>query len=224
MGLGESPDSVIAEKHGLYARKVCYIRNRLGIPAFVGVVLTQEGTPCRSVYEARYDAFLHWRGIEHRHEVPVLWGRYIADFYEREKVVEITGMIGVKYYDDRLARKKADYKAQGVSVVWMTPAQVNKIYELCPLPIKCRHERKCEACQKQTNDLVKNVCRPCYMKRWHSGGEQVVTCKGCGKEFNRIANSFCSRACYWKSLVSVSPSPAALCNRRMRGGLYEQRG
>jgi hypothetical protein len=96
-GLGTKPDSVIAEKYGIERRTVAFIRARLGIAAFVGSILTQEGEPCRSIHEAKMDAVLHWKGIPHRHEVPVLGGRFVADFMfgepGKETILEVLGML-----------------------------------------------------------------------------------------------------------------------------------
>ena len=50
VGLGDRPDSVIASDLGMTCRSVCYERRRRGIPPFVGLILTQEGEPCRSIY------------------------------------------------------------------------------------------------------------------------------------------------------------------------------
>ena len=67
IGLGAIPDSEIAVSLAVSKRKVCYERNTRSIPPFNGYLKTQEGYHCRSVYEAMYDAWLHWKDIQHEH-------------------------------------------------------------------------------------------------------------------------------------------------------------
>jgi hypothetical protein len=91
--LGERPDSAIAREFGVSRRSVCTERRLRGIPAFVGLLLLQEGEPCRSIYEAMYDAWLHSEQIAHEHEVPIAGLPYIADFRVAGEYIEIAGMI-----------------------------------------------------------------------------------------------------------------------------------
>ncbi len=75
-------------------------------PAFVGLLLLQEGEPCRSVYEAMYDAWLHGEQVPHEHEVRVANLPYIADFRVGTEYVEIVGMAGFARYRRKLEAKR----------------------------------------------------------------------------------------------------------------------
>ena len=79
VGLGTKPDSVFAKEYNLSRRDVCSVRNKLGIKPFIGIILSQEDESLRSILEAKYDAYLHWKGIAHKHDVRLDNCNYIAD-------------------------------------------------------------------------------------------------------------------------------------------------
>lgn len=205
VGLGSVPDSSIALDTGIERRRVAYERQRRGIPAFQGLILTQEGNPCRSQYEAMYDAYLHWKDVEHRHEVRVGGLPYIADFLVQGTYVEIVGMLRFGKYAQKLAKKRAAYERAGVSILWLSSEEVTKCYEGSLVRVQYRIERSCERCGKRTHDLVRGVCRTCYMYVWRSEGQEAQ-CAECGKTFIRAGSSvqkYCSRGCYAKSLRQI---------------------
>lgn len=206
VGLGERPDSVIAREVGVSRRKVCAKRLKRRIPPFVGLVLTQEGSPCRSIYEAMYDAWLHNENMAHAHEVSVPGTRFIADFLVGDEFVEIAGMLAFTRYRAKYERKRRTYRDAQIAVRWLSSQDVERLYAECPIPLRFRSERVCLDCGKATHDLVKAVCRPCYMKRWHLDEAAPRTCRNCRREFNRQGNVFCSRPCYWASLELEWPS------------------
>jgi len=201
--LGEEPDSVIAERVGYSRSYVGLRRRKLGIPAFVGLVLTQEGVPTRSVYEAKYDAYLHWKGIGHIHEPSVPGVPYIADFEIDGQYIEILGMSGFKRYDTKSDRKRQVYADAEVPVTWLTREDVDAVYKGCPVRLKFR-SRYCDTCSKKTHDLVNGMCRSCNRKQWGQDNGTGATCEQCGDQFFRSAGApdarFCSHPCYSKSL------------------------
>lgn len=201
VGLGKEPDSAIAARLGVPRRTVCKERNRRNIPKFGGLYLLQEGDPCRSIYEVMYDAYLHSQDIDHEHEVPI--GSMIADFKVGNEYREIAGMLGFAKYAQRHQKKVQQYVQLGVSVVWLKIEDIERLYKDCGTTIKFCSERKCRDCNKQTIDLVKAVCRNCYMKRWHTG-EPNATCPTCKNKFYaEDSDKFCSHECYSKSLCST---------------------
>jgi hypothetical protein len=207
IGLGSVPDSVIARKLGCSRRFVASQRKKKNIPPFVGIILTQEGTPCRSIYEAMYDAYLHWHQIAHDHEVRVADLPYIADFKMDGKYIEIVGMIQFGKYARKLELKKAAYKVRSLPVTWLSAKDVEKLYADCPVEIGFRSQRICERCGKETHDLVKNVCRVCYMDVWREEKGQTQVCKECGCEFSTADNrKYCSHSCYAASMEIDWPS------------------
>lgn len=208
VSLGNKPDSVLARELGVTREVVKNARRRAGIPAFVGLILTQEGMPCRSVYEAMYDAYLHWQGLQHEHEVHIEDLPYVADFKVGDIYVEIVGMTRFVKYGIKYAHKRRCYEEAGVRVRWLQPMEVDALYRDCPVDLRFRSERRCLDCSKETHDLVKGVCRTCYMKRWHRTGVERA-CLWCGATFvwsgdrNR---KYCSHACYARSLEFDWPS------------------
>jgi hypothetical protein len=55
-------------------------------------------------------------------------------------------------------------------------------------------------------DLVKKVCRTCYMLIWHDDQEVSRTCQYCGKPFlGDGPQKFCNHSCYAKSLEMKLP-------------------
>lgn len=205
VGLGKAPDSLIALDIGASRRRIAYERKKRGIPAFGGLILTQEDNPCRSQYEAMYDAYLHWSGIEHQHEVRVHGLPYIADFLVNGAYTEIVGMVPFPKYTKKLARKRAAYLAANIAVVWMSRQSVIELYEQCPVKVRYRTERVCQRCGKITHDLVRGVCRVCYMHVWRSEGKEV-RCKQCGRGFVRAGKSrqkYCSTDCYAQSMKCI---------------------
>src|SRR5439155_9168827 len=82
-------------------------------------------------------------------------------------------------------------------------AEVETLYAECPIRINIRPERVCGDCGKRTHDLVKGVCRLCYMHRWHRSGPSTITCAQCGKVVapsRSRSQKFCSHRCYAESL------------------------
>jgi hypothetical protein len=128
VGLGERPDSVLARELGVTRRHVCAERRRRRIPAFVGLVLTQESNPCRSIYEAMYDAWLHAQSAPHEHEVRVPQLPYIADFYVGSEYIEIIGMARFGRYAKKHEAKRRAYEGLSVSVRWLYPADVEAVF------------------------------------------------------------------------------------------------
>jgi len=209
LGLGKKPDSVIAQELEIKTRSVAYIRKCLRIPPFVGVILTQEGEPCRSVYEAMYDAWLHWRNIGHSHEVPIEGLPYKADFQVGDQFVEIVGMLNFIRYSQKYVKKRQAYERAGLRVTWLTADEVKQIYQGCEIALNIRSERVCSDCGKKTHDLVRGVCRICYMRRWHKSGRKAINCAYCGKQFDRnesTSQKYCSHKCYSRSLELEWPS------------------
>lgn len=189
------------------------------------LALTQEGNKCRSVLEAKYDAYLHSAGLKHQHEVDVRtsYGNFIADFRVGEPLVEVVGMVGFYKYENRHEAKRIAYQKAKIPVIWLSPEDVERLYE--PIskiaPITFLQVLICENCNTKTNDIVKGVCRKCYMLRWHRR-ENGSICF-CGNIIQKDKGKFCSRKCYWESLVKQNPSPQAKYMRKLRGGLYQDR-
>ena len=207
-GLGEKPDSEIAISLGVPRERVGSIRRKHGIPAFVGLVLLQDGTPCRSVYEAMYDAVLHYSNTEHEHEVPFKDLNIIADLVVEGTVVEIAGMNGYLRYDQRRLKKESTYKNAGIQVTWLTNDYVLNASKNVPVKIKTR-ERYCLECKIPTIDLVHGRCRPCQMRHYRTTNTVVAICEFCEKEFTHAVfdiRKFCNRECYGKSLELDLPS------------------
>jgi hypothetical protein len=199
--LGQRPDSIIAHELSVSRRKVCYERRKRHLPAFVGLVLSQEGEPCRSIYEAMFDAWLHDCRKPHQHEVRVPGLPYIADFLVDGEYIEIVGMATFRRYAMKHDAKRRAYAAAEVPVRWLYPTDVETLFARCCLSLRFRSQRICADCGKQTHDLVKGVCRVCYMPRWRAGQTALLSCAECGRE-SRSAEPrrFCSRSCYWASL------------------------
>jgi hypothetical protein len=203
--LGEVPDSVVARTQGVSIKAVSTARRALGIPAFVGFILTQEGVPTRSLLEAKYDAYLHWKKIPHRHEVDIPALSVVVDFdVEGLGLIEIEGMSGFARYDKRQGIKRAAYAQAGVPVTWITGAKVEELYNGCPLDLLFR-KRTCSKCGKTTRDPANGMCRPCNRRQWGKDNAEKALCLECERYFERGAGSprqkFCSRVCYAKSLA-----------------------
>jgi hypothetical protein len=201
--LGQCPDSVVAMRLGVRRELVGKERRRRGIPAFVGLVLRQDGIPCRSIYEAMYDAVLHDRGVPHEHEVAFPDLGIIADLSVEGRVYEIAGMIGMTRYDRRQDRKRAAYASAGIPVIWLSREDVLAEYKQVKTRVVFR-ERRCASCGKSATKIVRGNCRPCQMKAWRAETSVGRACVGCGEEFRVAAadtgRKFCSRQCYWRSL------------------------
>src|SRR6266705_632484 len=207
--LGAKPDTVLARELHVTREIVRYYRQKSNIPAFIGLVLTQEGNPCRSIYEAMYDAYLHWQQIPHEHEIRINNLPCIADCNVENRFVEIVGMAEFSKYAKRHARKKILLEENGINVIWVTAGEVEAFYSNCPIPLSFRVQRECLDCGKQTHNLVKGVCRRCYIHRWHRQDVYRSICATCGKEFSYHDNDapkYCSRKCYWKSMEFNWPS------------------
>ena len=164
--------------------------------------MLREGVPCRSKYEAMYDTYLHENNIEHKHEVKI--GPYIADVKIGNEYHEIAGMIGYPKYNKKHELKKQYYLENNIAVKWFLIKDIDKLYENCKTEIIYR-ERICEDCKVKTHDIVKNVCRNCYMKRWHNKGQQKI-CEQCKTVFPAAdidCRRFCSHDCYSKSIKKI---------------------
>lgn len=208
-GLGERPDSAVALDLGLPRRSVATERSRRGIPPFIGLVLRQDGLPCRSIYEAMYDAVLHDRGVDHEHEVPFPTLGVIADLVVGGVATEITGMTGFARYDARLTRKREAYVAGGVEVMWLSSNDVVREYRTCSRQVLYR-PRTCSACGEPVRALVKGTCRPCRLKAWRVENSTPRTCEQCQESYDAPAgapsSTYCSRRCYWASMELSWPS------------------
>jgi len=202
--LGKMSDSAISEIYSVDRRRVCYHRNKLKIPPFIGGILTQEGDGCRSVYEAMLDAVFHERDIAHKHEVKIPGLSYISDFLVGNTYVEIAGMLGFKKYQNKHRKKRQDYENLGIPAIWLFPDDVRILYKDCSLALKCRTLYACAACGKKTRDIVKGYCRKCYCSYWHNNTNlEEIVCKFCKKPIMRNAKEnriFCSTGCYSESL------------------------
>lgn len=205
IGLGIKSDRQISIELGVHRRTVCRERNKRKIKPFVGLYILQEGVPCRSIYEAMYDVYLHENGIIHEHEVK--FGNCIADFKIGNEYHEIAGMTGFDRYRKRQDAKKQFYEDNSISVKWLSCKDIEELYASCSTKITCR-DRFCEECKKETVDIVKNLCRTCYMKRWHDRGQQQ-TCEQCKKCFiapDKDDRKFCSHDCYSLSIQKIDRS------------------
>lgn len=206
--LGQKPDFEIAVRFGVSYSKVNRERNKRGISPFKGYLLTQEGYHCRSVYEAMYDACLHASNCKHEHEVPIPNTSRVADFRVDGCFIEIAGMLGFAKYTKKHLAKRQELERFGVNVAWLTREQVSARFKKCPVSLRVVASRVCEMCNKHTYDLVKGVCRKCYMKQWHAEHGTPKVCEWCGESFvstNEKAK-FCSHAHYAKSLELDWPS------------------
>lgn len=219
--LGKIPDLEIARLYNLNRRSVCYIRNKLGILPFIGHILTQEGFKCRSILEAKFDAYLHWKNIPHKHEVRVPNLPYIADFYSEGSFIEIVGLIDYNKYKEKLIKKHRDYDRHCIPCAWYESGSVEYLYKNCPLELKFI-DRFCIECGIKTINPSNLMCRPCDRKNWGLKNSIKLICQYCKLSFNRPAgseknaNKFCSRSCYWNSLKIENPSKQALAMRRWR--------
>jgi len=205
VGLGKKPDSEIARELKSDRRDICEIRNKLKIKPFIGVILTQEGDGCRSIYEAMYDAYLHDRKTKHKHEVRVKNLPYIADFKIGKKYIEIFGMKTYSRYLAKMNKKIEDYKINNIAYQEVTIKEIEQLYKNCNTKIKFREKRKCSKCDKTTIKLVKGFCHRCYVNYYHERFAETKKCKNCGKKFLSVRKSkFCSYDCYWASLNSIN--------------------
>lgn len=192
LDLGRRPDSAIALEVGVPRERVGGERRKRGIRAFIGFILTQEGFPCRSIYEAMYDAYLHEGGVGHEHEVPVPGLPYVADFrLDCGTYVEILGAVGVSWYKPE--KKFHAYDSIRLPVSYFERGSVLYLYESCTIPLRFR-ERRCVTCGKDNPDLVREMCRnPCYMEWWRSQEANEYVCTQCGDSYSRrMGQKFCS--------------------------------
>lgn len=201
--LGKVPDSEISRKTNLARRIICRIRNRLKIPRFKGLILTQEGLPCRSIYESMFDCYLHWKKIKHEHEVRAAGLPYIADFKIAGKLFEIFGMSGFYKYDKRKNKKIKAYKENGIRFRSIPIKTIEKLYNICPVKTVYNVSRKCSICGKETYRIIKNICHKCYMNAYHKKPITESRCITCNKKINSDSiKKYCSHSCYWESLKS----------------------
>jgi len=175
------------------------------------------------------DAVLHWKKIEHEHEVPIL-GKYRADFVllssnGSRKILEVIGMSGCWNYNRRLKDKHAAYDKAALEVEYVVSKEVDRRFTDCPLHLKSRRNGfVCRKCGKENIDLVDGLCRRiCWHEEWVQRKPPKV-CEQCGRKFHSGGTAkFCSREHYWKSLEHENPSKMALrareVRRRVRYGL-----
>lgn len=211
--LGLAPDSEIAFEFNVSSGAVKKTRAKLGISSFCGLLLTQEGYPCRSLLEAKYDAWLHHTGIEHLHQTKVPGSRFIADYLIDGVYHEVTGMIGYDKYDIALAKKKSAYTTLAVPVVYITADTVDWFFADCPVKIRLDPKRECRKCGTKLYDIPNGMCRRCNRIEWGKINATEHSCAQCGKSFMRDAGSFskrCSRSCYYDSLKKDMPSAQEL--------------
>ena len=205
LGLGEVSDSIVADRSGITRRGVAYYRNQLGILPAAVIYRTQEGFPCRSLIEAKYDVWLHEQGIAHLHEQDVdeTGGQYRSDFKIGGKHIEILGMIHYKKYEDKWKKKRQTYIDNNVDWKALFPEDVEKLYKSCTTPI-IYEKRECSTCGVSLTVSFDGECRSCHRKTWGRNNATLVTCAQCGAEYPRTAGSktgkFCTRGCYWDSL------------------------
>lgn len=159
--------------------------------------------------EAKVDAALHWKGVEHEHEVHVPGLPYIADFKISDgSYIEVAGMMRYPRYHQKLDKKMGDYQRNGVKVQYLFHHDVQRMWEGCPLPV-LSVERRCSDCALVTMEIVNGRCRPCNRKHWGAENAKTETCAMCREAFLQkggTAAKFCSRTCYWKSLEFSWPS------------------
>jgi hypothetical protein len=204
-------------------RMVCGVRIRRQIPAFIGLILDQEGMPCRSILEAMYDATLHEANRSHEREAKVPNLPYTADFAVGTDFVEIAGMLPYARYKVKYETKRRAYEDHGVPVTWFTGEEVERLYSTCTVPLRFR-ERFCDRCKKLEHDLVKGVCRPCRLIEWR-GETPEQPCVQCGEPFRPARGSterFCGYRCYWDSLTMAVPTKGALYTRAYRARQKEK--
>jgi hypothetical protein len=204
-GIGTLPDSVVAQKSGVSRRGIAHYRKQLGLPTVSVIYRTQEGYPCRSILEAKYDAWLHDNDIEHLHEqeVPGIKGKCRADFRVGNTFVEIAGMIGYKKYALRWAKKCELYTSAGVEWKAVYEEEVERVYASCKTEV-IFVKRCCAKCGEAIKVSLDGMCRKCHRKAWGQKNATLVDCDYCGKKYSRTAGSelgkFCTRKCYWNSL------------------------
>lgn len=211
--LGQVPDSLIADKYHLSTRAICRVRNELKIKPFVGIILSQEGRPLRSLDEAKYDAYLHWKGISHKHDVKIDGCNCVADFVLNDNsLIEIAGMIGYHKYDKKHKEKIKIYNSLNTKVTWLFKKDVDALFKDCPIDLRFKSKRFCKKCDKETYDLVKLHCRKCYNAYWGEKNKSKIekTCRTCKKQFfpdGRQKNQkFCSHDCYADNIRGDWPS------------------
>jgi hypothetical protein len=216
LGIGVLPDSVMADKSGISRRGIAYYREQLGMPSVSVIYRTQEGFPCRSILEAKYDAWLHDNHIEHLHEqyVPGTSGKCRADLKIGDTFVEIAGMIAYKKYAARWKRKCEIYSALQVQWKAVYEDEVEQLYSTSQTQV-IFVKRVCSQCGNDLTVSLDGMCRTCHRKVWGQKNATLVTCAFCGTEYPRTAGSktgkFCTRKCYWTSIrLERLPSDAKL--------------
>lgn len=222
--LGKKPDSEIAREKNVSVGYISYIRKKMGIKAFVGLLLTQEGNGCRSIYEAMYDCYLHWKGISHKHEVKVVNLPYIADFEINNQYIEIFGMIGFSKYEKRVNKKILNYKKNNVNYIEVKCDEIEKLYKDCPIKVICKYQRKCSICGKETRKILKGYCKKCYMDIYRYKISEERECLICHKKYRncRDNSKYCSLKCYHKSLNKTEwPSDECL-EKELKIKSYEE--
>lgn len=205
LGIGVLPDSIVAQESGVSRRGVSYYRNKLGLPPVTVIYRTQEGYPCRSILEAKYDAWMHDNDIAHLHEqeVPGTKGTCRADFKIGNTFVEVAGMIGYKKYAVRWKRKCEIYASIGVDWKAVYEDEVELLYSSSNTKV-IFVERSCTDCGEFLTVSLNGMCRKCHRKAWGKNNSVSVRCAYCDEEYPRPAGSktgkFCTRECYWQSL------------------------
>lgn len=214
--LGEYPDDVIAERFNVAPWTVSKIRRTKAIPRFSGVAMSQEGKPLRSVLEAKYDAYLHWKGIAHVHEPPLATLPQIPDFdVEGIGYVEIAGMEGFPKYETKIAVKKEIYSKSNIRARWLTPKEVNELYKECPVPLKLV-QKSCQTCGKLSSKIgVSGLCYKCYRKHRADTVYPKINCLACGAEYSARPESrmkYCSRTCAGQGLKKFAIPPEVIAS------------
>lgn len=217
-GLGTVPDSIVAERAGMNRRNVAGYRERARIPCGSVIYRTQEGFPCRSLLEAKYDAWLHHKGIAHLHEQDVVetGGKYRADFKIGNKYIEILGMMNIRKYKEKWYKKCRAYWDSGVDWEALVPEDVEDLFQQCSVPI-IYEKRECYTCGVPISVSLDGECRNCHRKSWGKKNSTAVVCDHCGNEYMRSGGSetgkFCGRQCYWDSLkIKSLPENSQLAN------------
>ncbi len=194
--LGKVPDRVIADRLGFYNSAVATARRKLGIPAFTGMILSQEGLSLRSVDEALYDAHLHARGIEHAHETHLV-GRFRADFLIDGVDHEVVGGMGMAAYAAAHERKRKVLAAADIPVVWLSRPRIALLYSQAGLPLCFRNEYRCTACSESPKrGLARGLCERCFMRALRAERTTLKTCLGCARAFRTSrVDAYCGQAC-----------------------------
>ena len=208
-GLGQKPDQELAQELNVLRATLSSWRRKWGIESFKGFIFLQEEIPCRSIYEAKFDAYLHWKNIPHKHEVKIKELPYIPDFQIDDYYVEVACMRGYGPYDKRMKMKQEEYIKYNLDVKWLNCENVNNLFKFCDVELKFR-KRVCQNCGQQITEKGKFsavLCRICYKKKMYWSHKIKNKCSYCQKIFYRgTKRKFCSRLCFSKDLEKEWPT------------------